>query len=200
MKRALCQRRWKSLFNSSHESSGKRRKRNSPLQREIWELYFIKLGIWVLTCYITFHFLLGIVEVNGISMEPTLQEEDILLTTRIGYQLNRGDIVICHSGKGLQEELVKRVVGLPGDTIDIIDEKLYVNGKQMEEPYIKEPVMTAGETVYPTQVPPGEYFVMGDNRNQSLDSRSMQIGTIPRKGIEGKVLLRVFPFLKVCIF
>lgn len=190
MRRVLCQQQWKLLSSSS---LGKNKKKFSPLEREMWKLYFIKLGIWILVCYIIFHFLLGIVQVNGISMEPTLQQDDVLLTTRVGYQLKRGDIVICHSGKGLEEELVKRVIGLPGDTIDIREEKLYVNGEWLEEPYVKEAILTPGETVYPTLVPPGEYFVMGDNRNNSLDSRSMQVGTIPANGVEGKAFFRVFP-------
>lgn len=197
MKKAFCQRRWKSLFSNSMT---KKRRKLSASEREQWKMYGIKLGIWLLACYLLFHFFLGIIQVNGISMEPTLVQGDILVSTRMGYQLERGDVVICHSGKGLEEELVKRVVGLPGDTIDIIEEQLYINGEVVQEPYCKESTRTGGETVYPTKVPPGEYFVMGDNRNHSLDSRSMRVGTIPRRGIEGKVVLRIFPFWKLYIF
>ena len=98
-----------------------------------------------------------------------------------------------------QENIIKRVIGLPGDEIDLRDNgsgiyHLYINGVLVEEPYIAEPMQDKGDITYPFIVPKGCYFVMGDNRNASTDSRRQSIGAIEKEDIMGRVVLRLYPF------
>ena len=97
----------------------------------------------------------------------------------------------------MKENYVKRVIGIPGDTIEIIDEKLYVNDKLVEEPYISEP--TIGDFPKVT-VPPDTIFVMGDNRNHSQDSRNPLVGFVPIDNVIGKAQLRIWPLEDLTYF
>ena len=98
-----------------------------------------------------------------------------------------------------QENIIKRVIGLPGDEIDLRNNgsgiyHLYINGTLVEEPYIAEPMQDKGDITYPFVVPEDCYFVMGDNRNASTDSRRQSIGAIEKEDIMGRVVLRLYPF------
>ena len=110
-----------------------------------------------------------------------------------GGNPQRFDVVICrYPGRG-DTNFVKRVVGLPGDTVEVRDGWLYVNGTRYDEPYISDQYRGGWlNTFGPCTVPEGEYFVMGDHRNNSNDSRS--VGTIPRSSIIGHVRCVLFPF------
>ena len=139
----------------------------------------------------------GIAVVHGESMEPTLKEGDFLFCWKL-YEPERFDVVLCRTGKGYEKELVKRVIGMPGDEI-YIDQNMgliYVNGIPIEEEYCKGRTFKIGDVSYPVIVPSGQYFVMGDNREVSLDSRYSEIGTIEADKIDGHVLFRLYPFLK----
>ena len=135
--------------------------------------------------------------VQETSMEPTVEPRDYLLMSRQAYrfgQLDYGDIVIFRSDLKLDAEhnklLIKRVIGLPGDTIAVHDGEVYLNGEQLNEPYIAE-----GGTpgfVEETTLGDGEVFVMGDHREVSVDSRSF--GPIPQDVIVGKAVFRLWPF------
>ncbi|MBR5815821.1 MAG: signal peptidase I, partial [Anaerotignum sp.] len=113
-----------------------------------------------------------------------------------------GDVVICKLDEGSgYENIIKRVIGLPGDEIDIVENEddedvydLYVNGEYIEEDFLGEPMMTDGNIEYPFEVPENSYFVMGDNRNESLDSRRESVGAIHKDDLMGKVVLRLYPF------
>lgn len=140
----------------------------------------------------------GIAVVHGESMEPTLEEGDFLFCWKL-YEPERFDVVLCRTGKGYEKELVKRVIGLPGDEI-YIDQNMglvYVNGTPIEEEYCKGRTFKVGDVSYPVIVPSGQYFVMGDNREVSLDSRYSEIGTIEADKIDGHVLFHLYPFLKI---
>lgn len=141
----------------------------------------------------------GYARVYGISMEPQLKEGDRLIYWKPFYQPQRGDVVICRTGKGIGNELVKRVIGLSGDEIDIDNETgtVYVNGNPVSEPYIKGTTYASGDIVFPVTVPQGQYFVMGDNRESSLDSRYSEIGMVEREKIDGHILIRFFPFTRI---
>lgn len=171
-----------------------------------------KIPVWVqCICFIAFililrTFVFGTVFVKGSSMEPNFHHGDLLfmnkLTTSIGTP-QKGDIVICRVDvDGQSENIIKRVIGLPGDEIDIVwnedsenvEYYLYVNDELVEEPFLGEPMMTKGEQDYPFEVPEGSYFVMGDNRNGSSDSRKVSIGAIPRKNLVGEGVFRLYPF------
>lgn len=132
------------------------------------------------------------------SMEPTLKPGDRVLVNKLSYDLHsihRGDIVVfktppseAASDPGIKD-LIKRVIGLPGDRIQAINGLVYIDGKLLNEPYLPRGTVT---TSLPLQtVPPGQYFVMGDNRTNSKDSRF--IGTIPKHLIVGRAFVRVWP-------
>jgi signal peptidase I len=132
--------------------------------------------------------------VNNISMEPTLIEGQRLIVGKVAYTFTdpqRGDIVIVRPPIETDKEYVKRLIGLPGDTIAVKSSKVYVNGTSLVEPYIKAaPRSDFG----PYTVPDNHYFLMGDNRNNSNDSRSGW--TVTRQDIVGKAWLRIWPLDK----
>jgi signal peptidase I len=132
------------------------------------------------------------------SMEDTLKENDIIYVARQAYLLGaprHGDIVVfqtaLENGSGGEKVLVKRVIGLPGDRIAIIDNVVYRNGEALEEPYLKSE-RVSGQMSERT-VPAESYFVMGDNRAVSNDSRGDSIGFITKDQLQGKALFRIFP-------
>ncbi len=163
-------------------------------------LQIISLLVAVIVCRA---FLIGTIYVKGSSMEPNFHHGDFLVINKLEVRLHdmgRGDVVICRMREGsYQENIIKRVIGLPGDVIDwkkndtgVYD--LYINGKYMAEPYIKDNVKEIGNVLYPYTVPEHSYFVMGDNRNASTDSRRSSIGVVEQKQIVGRVWMRLYPF------
>ena len=145
-----------------------------------------------------FAFCARIVMVSGHSMEATLQDGDRLLVQSVGNQLERGDPVVVDGYINYGKPLVKRVIAKGGDVVDInTDEgRVYVNGSPLEEPYTLESTLVAGDVKYPLTVPDGMLFLMGDNRQNSTDSRFSIIGCVDERDILGKVLLRIFPINK----
>lgn len=136
------------------------------------------------------------------SMEPTLQENDYIFLSKQAYRFEEpmfGNIIVFHSGlkleNGREKLLVKRIIGLPGDTISISDGVVYRNGQPLKEDYTKDG-FTAGYMDEIT-VPEGELFVMGDNRQNSTDSRDQNVGFVSEKQIVGEAVVRLFPFNKI---
>ncbi len=133
------------------------------------------------------------------SMENTVMTKDRVFAFRLAYVLEepkRGDIVIFPFPDDESENYLKRIIGLPGDTIEITDGKVYINGSEepLKEDYLKEkPTGSYG----PYQVPEGSYFMLGDNRNISLDSRFWKNPYVKRDKIMGKVILRYYPSVKL---
>ncbi len=128
-------------------------------------------------------------EIYAEGMLPTLKAGDVSLVNKVSYRFSepeRGDIIVFRSTEGRNEDQIKRVVGLPGDNVEVRDGVLYVNGERQEEPYVNPRRPDSG-SYGPTTVPPGHVFVMGDNRANSRDSRFF--GPIPFENIEGKVFL-----------
>lgn len=148
--------------------------------------------------------------VYSTSMYPTLIEKDLLILKR-GNDIKVGDIVSFKSEvmltegdktklnfiqrlfvtKDTRKNLIKRVIGLPGDSVKVENDQVFINGKLLNEPYISSPTVGFVDI---QKLPEGQYFLMGDNRSVSLDSRSSEVGTISKERIIGKVLIRVFPF------
>ncbi|WP_182440746.1 MULTISPECIES: signal peptidase I [Clostridia] len=141
----------------------------------------------------------GQVRVFGVSMTPRLVEGDRLVYRKLSYEPQRGDVVICRTGKGFEYELVKRIIGIPGDKIEIDASSglVHVNDEVLDEPYCSGGTYLLGDISYPLTVPPGQYFVMGDNRQESIDSRYSEIGTIEEDKIDGQVIFRIYPFNKI---
>jgi signal peptidase I len=130
--------------------------------------------------------------VDGSSMEPSLNNGQRLIVAKIAYNFKapqRGDVIIIHPPVAPEKQWVKRVIGLPGDTIEVQKGIVYVNGFPLTEPYIKSP---PAYTFNSFMVPQDNYFVMGDNRNNSTDSHYGW--TVTRENIVGEVWLRIWPF------
>ena len=153
--------------------------------------------IFVLT-FLFITFIAQRTEVSGSSMEPTLQDGDSLLVDKISYRFTepkRFDIVIFPYQYGDDQYFIKRVIALPGETIRIDnDGNIYVDGKLLEETYGAEVIQDPGRAVSEITLGEKEYFVMGDNRNHSMDSRDPSVGNISKKDILGRALIRVYPF------
>ncbi|MFV0414439.1 MAG: signal peptidase I [Oscillospiraceae bacterium] len=140
-------------------------------------------------------FVVRTVRVDGTSMVPTLQDGDQLLARSILYTPQRGDIVVVDGYIQYGEPIVKRVIGLGGDEININFEtgEVFVNGQLLQEPYISAPTTRAFDVEFPLIVPEGKVFLMGDNRPASKDSRHSDIGFIDERDILGKVFVRILP-------
>ena len=144
---------------------------------------------------IIFIFCARVIGVDGSSMVPTLENGDVIVTSKLFYAPSQGDVVVLNQKKFTRGPIVKRVIGLPGDIISINYEldTVTVNGIVLDEPYINEhdldPRLDAG--TYPLTVPEGFLFVMGDNRNNSADSRSTQIGLVRSDFLLGRAFVRI---------
>ncbi len=130
------------------------------------------------------------IRVDGFSMEPTLKTGEFVIVNKLAYKFNlpdRGDVIVFHYPRDPQQEYIKRVIGLPGDTITISNGQVLVNGQAIDEPYI------AAEPAYESQwtVPEDSLFVLGDNRNNSSDSHSW--GPVPMEKVIGKAIFVYWP-------
>lgn len=134
--------------------------------------------------------ILPVLQIEGTSMEPTLSNGDIVLLAKT-TKFDHGDICGFTWNNKL---LIKRVIGLPGDWIEIdTDGAIYLNGDKLDEPYIEKKALGECDLEFPYQVPQEQYFVIGDMRESSIDSRNTVIGCIPKDQIVGKVFFRIWP-------
>ncbi len=162
------------------------------MNKDTTKEYFIYVCIILLIVFIR-SFIVTPVRVNGESMYPTLKDREIMLLNKIYYRFNdikRFDIVVVNTK---DEKIIKRVIGLPGETLKIEDNILYINGQEVKEKFLKEETADFDlEDLGMTKMPSDSYFVMGDNRDNSKDSR--MIGPVKKSQIVGKTKLVIFPF------
>ncbi|GED12117.1 signal peptidase I [Aneurinibacillus migulanus] len=155
-----------------------------------WSRWFLALVIGIV-CIRIFFFAPYVVE--GISMYPTLEDHERIVVNKWIYQMKNpsyGDVIVLHAND--REDYIKRIIGVGGDELELRNGTLYRNGSIVDEPYINE--ITLGE-FDKIKVPPDSYFVMGDNRNRSMDSR--EIGFISQSSIVGRAEFIFYPFRKV---
>ena len=150
-------------------------------------------------------FVVNVARIQGGSMLPTLHNRDFALVWRLPYlfrEPRRGDVVICHYPGRMMKRLpflpqafVKRVIGLPGDTLEWIEGELLLNGTPLAEPYLDPARCRFPRTRPPVTLGPDEYFVLGDNRDSSNDSR--RVGPLSRRAIRGRVVSILFPLKRI---
>jgi len=136
--------------------------------------------------------------VEGSSMDPNMRDRDRLLVEKVSYRLHeprRGDVVVFRTES---EALIKRVIAVPGDTVLIKDHGVYVNGIRLEEDYLNDR-MIAYRQIGPLTVPEDQYYVLGDNRNVSRDSRDPTLGLVKAETIVGRALVRYWPLTRAGI-
>lgn len=164
-----------------------------------WTRFFLDILETVLLSAVLFLAINAIsarVRVDGFSMMPSLQNGEFVLVNRLAYRFSgfqRGDIVVFHFPLDLQQDLIKRVIGLPGETVSIRNGVVLVDGQRLEEPYIAASPMYTGEWT----VPEGSLFVLGDNRNDSSDSHSW--GLLPQEDVIGKAILVYWPVSNITV-
>ncbi len=135
--------------------------------------------------------------VEGKSMMNTLKNGENLLVEKVSYHFtdpDRFDVIVFYPhGRESTDYYIKRVIGLPGETVQIIGEDIYIDGEKLEENFGKDPIIEAGMADEPIKLGDDEFFVLGDNRTVSEDSRYEEVGPVKRENIEGKAILRIYP-------
>jgi len=169
----------------------------------ISELYdWVEAGMVAIVCVVLiFTFVARVAAVSGVSMSPTLIDGERVIVTRIGYTPSVGDIVVITAPTELNEPIIKRIIAVGGQSvqIDFWEGQVFVDGVLLVEDYISDPTFLYYDLDFsqPVEVPIGRIFVLGDNRNASWDSRSSQIGMVDERYIMGYVLYRITPFDRI---
>lgn len=157
--------------------------------REIVEVLVLTICI-----FLVIHFVIQSYHVDGISMEPNFNSSELVVVNKTAYLFHapqRGDVIVFHYPVDPTQDFIKRVIGLPGDTIQVNYNQVWVNGVLLNEPYISAP---ANMVAQKWTVPANDYFVMGDNRPRSDDSRMW--GFVPKDNIVGKAVIVYWPISK----
>ncbi len=172
------------------------KKEKKDIKKEIFEWIKEIVIALIIVAFIT-TFIGQMTNVVGQSMVPTLNDSDRLivekLTKRFG-EYDRYDIIVFPHEKDIL--YIKRIIALPNDKVDIKDGKVFVNDEPIDDKYVFEEIDKYGDSL-PLTVPEGQYFVLGDNRNNSYDSRYLDVGTIKREDIIGKAVFRLWPLSKI---
>lgn len=173
------------------------------MKKVLREILSTSLYLLVVLCltYLVIHFVGQRTQVSGSSMEPKLSHEDNLIVDKITYHFKdpeRFDIIVFPFLYEDNTYYIKRIIGLPGETVYIDkDGNIYINDEILQEGYGKEVIKEPGRAFEPITLGDDEYFVMGDNRNNSSDSRDPSVGNVKRENIIGRAWLRIWPFDKI---
>ena len=164
------------------------------VRRDIYD-WMQCIVVAIIACVLLFSFFVRLVDVVGESMLPTLESGDKIVVSNLFYGPKQGDIIVFRKDEYKEQPLVKRVIAVEGQTIDIDFNRgiVYVDGEPIDEPYIAEPTTEPMDFNGEVKVPEGCVFVMGDNRNHSTDSRLDTIGFVDKRCIMGKVYFTLFP-------
>jgi len=172
---------------------------NGSIKQDIY--YWTQALVVVMVCLILAVTLLGrVIRVEGTSMVPTLHENDLLLLQSLGYTPRQGDVVVLHKDfSTVENPIVKRVIAVGGQhvRVDYAEGKVYVDGVALDEPYINGPMLDPGRADLSNvemTVPEGSIYVLGDNRNNSSDSRHVELSAVDNRYVLGRVLWVMFPF------
>jgi signal peptidase I len=171
----------------------------APKGRPAWlsfTLEILQTLILALVLYFLIDSVIARVRVVNISMLPTLEPGEFLMVNKLAYRFSdvqRGDIIVFHYPQNPAEDFIKRVIGVPGDTVSVTQGTVYINGQGVDEPYISAPPAYTGQWT----IPEDNVFVLGDNRNQSSDSH--QWGNVPLQNIVGRALVIYWPFENIKI-
>ena len=158
-------------------------------------LLVIVLLTWVIVTFVGQR-----TKVVGHSMEPTLSDGDNLIVDKLSYRFRdpeRYDIIVFPYQHAENTYYIKRIIGLPGETVQVIDGYMYINGKKLDEHYGAEVMEDPGIAAEPIKLGDDEYFVLGDNRNHSSDSRVTSVGVLTRDMLIGRAWVRIYPFNKI---
>lgn len=169
-----------------------------PRTKSVFEEYLQSVLASVVLAGLIMIFLGGSIRVDGSSMEPGLRDGERLIVEKLTYRFRppaRGEVVVLRwPAPDPRPAYIKRVIGLPGDRVEFAGGRVVLNGRVLEEPYLAEPMR--GE-FGPYVVPPDRYFVLGDNRNRSEDSRFTAVGYISASQIMGRAVLRYWPLTRL---
>lgn len=163
--------------------------------RELFSMVLYLAAVLVLT-WVVVTFIGQRTQVSGSSMEYTLSDKDNLIVDKITYRFSepqRFDIIVFPFEHGGDVFYIKRIIGLPGESVRIQDGTIYINGEALEESYGREVIESAGAAAEEIRLENDEYFVLGDNRNESSDSRDARVGNVKREDIIGRAWIRIWP-------
>ena len=167
----------------------------NPYLRSLAEWAIAALAALLLFLFMR-NFVFRVADVNGLSMEPTLSHGDFVLLSRVGYWFSEpqmGDIIAFPFSGDPSEYYIKRIVGVPGDIVDFQNNRFIINGQEPDFEFAQVDTFSRGDINLPMTVGDDEFFVLGDNRNSSKDSRYQSVGSISERDMLGRVVIRFWP-------
>ena len=188
----------RSKEREAEKKNASEKKEKSTAQNILGTIAYI-IGVCVFV-FLILHFVGQRTVVNGSSMDTTLANGQNLVMDKLSYRFHdpeRYDIILFPYQHAENTYYIKRIIGLPGETVQVIDGYMYINGKKLDEHYGAEVMEDPGIAAEPIKLGDDEYFVLGDNRNHSSDSRVASVGVLTRDMLIGRAWVRIYPFNKI---